>query len=60
MADEPKIPEIVLQMSVSGGMKWNMPPGAKQVSRKEIYVLLGMVRYSEQILLDMLKTPVKE
>lgn len=59
MADEPK-KEIVMQLSASGGMRWNMPEAAKEVTRQEVYTLLGMVRYSEDVLLQMLKTPAKE
>lgn len=59
MAEEIK-QEIQIKMSVSGGMEWIMPKDAKQVTRKEVYGLLGMTRYAENVLLDMLKTPVKE
>ena len=57
MAEQPK--ETVLVFSASGGMKWSFPEGAKEVSRKEAYTLLGMVRYAEEILLNMLEQPTK-
>lgn len=58
MAEKPK--ETVLVFSASGGMKWSFPEGAKEVSRKEAYTLLGMVGYAKNILLNMLEQPIKD
>jgi len=56
MADKQE--EIVLMFSAGGGMEWKFPKEAQEVSRKEAYTLLGMVRYAEEVLLNMLKQPV--
>ena len=60
MPDEKPAEGTVLQFSADGGMRWNFPEGAKEVSRKEAYTLLGMVRYAEEILINMLEQPVKQ
>jgi hypothetical protein len=52
--------EITITMSASGGMKWSTPKDAKEVTRHEVYTLLGLTRYAESVLLKMLETPAKE
>jgi|WetSurSiteA1Bulk_404760.scaffolds.fasta_scaffold06581_2 hypothetical protein len=58
MADEtkPLEPIVKIFMDGSGKMSWDVPKEGT-VSRRQVYELLGMTRYAEHVLMDMLKQP---
>jgi hypothetical protein len=59
MADVKEEPTIKIYMDGTGKMSWDIPKEST-VSRRQVYELLGMVRYAETVLLEMLKQPTAE
>jgi hypothetical protein len=55
MADEPT-PTLKLVMQGDGKMEWKFPEGGN-LPRAQAYEVLGMIRYAETVLLEMLKQP---
>jgi hypothetical protein len=57
MADDKQEVKIVkIYMDGMGKMSWDIPK-EETVQRSQIYQLLGMTRYAQSVLLDMLKQP---
>ena len=52
--------KIKLLLDGEGGMTWQLPKKGEQLRRKEAYTLLGMIRYAEKVVLNMLEQPTQE
>jgi hypothetical protein len=61
LPDAPKVEEPVMKiyMDGTGKMSWDIPKEGT-ISRRQVYELLGMIKYAEHVTLDMLKQPTQK